>query len=157
MISVKVVQSPVTQVDGRTRILKKEIVRKEKKFVSGGKVGLDMRKRKLKQKVGKQNEASGPEKENYSQCFYITQTHCWHSVLKYKFSAEVVSLAVTCTGWEPRASAVGSHLASRAPVTESRLYLSDTEPLNTVIPQLGTPMLRLKFSSFGEHCAINKQ
>lgn len=63
----------------------------------------------------------------------ITQMHCWHPVLKYKFSTEAIRLAVTCTGREPRASAIGSHLAPRAPATESRLYLSDTEPLNTVI------------------------
>lgn len=63
----------------------------------------------------------------------ITQMYCWHPVLKYKFSTQAIRLAVTCTGREPRASAVGSQLASRAPATESRLYLSDSEPLNTVI------------------------
>lgn len=63
----------------------------------------------------------------------ITQMRCWRPVLKYKFSAEAIRLAVTCTGREPRASAAGSHSGPRAPATESRLYLSDTEPLNTVI------------------------
>lgn len=65
-------------------------------------------------------------------CAPITQMRCWCPVLKYKFSAEAIMLAVTCTGREPRASAVGSHSAPRAPRTESRLYLSDMEPLNIV-------------------------
>ena len=66
-------------------------------------------------------------------CVSITQMRCWRPVLKYKFSAEAIRLAVTCIGGEPRASAVGSHSALRALATESRLYLSDTEPLNIVI------------------------
>lgn len=63
----------------------------------------------------------------------ITQMHCWHPVLKYKFSTEEIRLAAMCTGREPRASAAGSHLAPRAPATEPRFYLSHTEPLNTAI------------------------
>lgn len=42
-------------------------------------------------------------------CAPITQMRCWHSVLKYKFSAEAIRLAETCTGRKPRALAVGSH------------------------------------------------
>lgn len=63
----------------------------------------------------------------------ITQMHFWRPVLKYKFSAEAIRLAETCTGRKPRALAVGSHSGPRAPATESRLYLSDTEPQSTVI------------------------
>lgn len=66
-------------------------------------------------------------------CAPITQMRCWRSVLKYKFSAEAIRLAETCIGRKPRALAVGSHSGPRAPAMESRLYLSQTEPLNTVI------------------------
>lgn len=65
-------------------------------------------------------------------CAPITQMCCWRPILKYKFSAEAIRLAETCKGRGPRASA-RLLAATRAPATESRLYLSDTEPLNTVI------------------------
>lgn len=67
-------------------------------------------------------------KQKIILCAPITQMRCWRPILKYKFSAEAIRLAVTYTGREPRAVAVGSHSAPRAPAAESRLYLSDTKP-----------------------------
>ena len=70
---------------------------------------------------------------NLEVLFSVSNLSSFFSVLKYKFSAEAIRLAETCIGRKPRALAVGSHSGPRAPAMESRLYLSQTEPLNTVI------------------------
>ena len=124
-----------------------KIIMRQDICITGGKQGLGKKKRKLNQKVERKNEALVWRRKIILHA-PITQMHCWRPVLKYKFSTEAIRLEVTCTGREPSALAVGSHSAPRAPATESKLYLSDTEPLNTVISQLRTLTLALKFSSF---------